>query len=65
MGRFRGKDRTTKLLNSFIPTRKSDTDIKFAASNWVKKLNYDYLNSVMKPIITKIINGAKVDQRMW
>jgi hypothetical protein len=44
-----------KLMNP----AQSETDIKFVSCKWVQQLKLEELITVVQPIITKIVDGAR------
>jgi hypothetical protein len=47
------------LVQKLMNPAQSETDIKFESCNWVRKLNLEELFTVVQPIITKIVDGAR------
>jgi hypothetical protein len=47
------------LVQKLMKPAKSETDIKFGSSKWVLQLNLEELITVIQPIITKIVDGAR------
>jgi hypothetical protein len=47
------------LVQKLMNPAQSETDIRFDSCNWVRKLKLDDLITVVRPIITKIVDGAR------